>query len=203
MRQFDRRKQAHLFPLRLLPRLSCGQARSVFRIGRVPLGLFLAWKMPHRIAVSLDGPPSVRRPTRSRLYRHHRIGFIGVVVGHSFAFSPTSANRASTRCRAVICARNPSISRSASSRSCPRGSARAVAKATPLFPQTPAVSLCSFLHLRPEWFASAISLFCFQSQLEQEADQISGEVWQFFSMEAPIRLLCDVPQKWSGLELWQ
>ena len=34
-------------------------------------------------------------------------------------------------------------------------------------------------------------------------DQISGDAWQFFSMEAPVRLPCDVPQKWSGLELWQ
>ena len=34
-------------------------------------------------------------------------------------------------------------------------------------------------------------------------DQISCDAWQSFSMEASVRLPCDVPQKWSGLEPWQ
>src|ERR1039458_3391574 len=55
------------------PRLSCDQARSVFRIGRVPLSLFLAGKVSHREAVSLNGPPTFRRPMRPGLYRHHLI----------------------------------------------------------------------------------------------------------------------------------
>src|SRR5260370_17969186 len=81
-------REAALFPLRLLPRLSCDPARSVFRIGRVALSLFLAGKVSHREAVSLDGPPTFRRPIRPRLDRHHHIGFVGVVVGHFFPFTP-------------------------------------------------------------------------------------------------------------------
>src|ERR1700681_141470 len=38
--------------------------------------------MFHRSAVSLDGPPTFRRPMWPGLYRHHLIGFVGVVVGH-------------------------------------------------------------------------------------------------------------------------
>jgi hypothetical protein len=41
-------------------------------------------------AVSLDDPPTFRRPTRPGLNRHHLIDFVGVVVGHfSFAFGPS------------------------------------------------------------------------------------------------------------------
>jgi hypothetical protein len=168
----------------------------------------LAFSLPGKCLTGVPFRLTVHQPLGGpcgpRLNRHHLIGFVGVVAGHSFAFSPTSANRASIRCRAVICARNPSISRSASSRSCPRGSARAVAKSdTTVSSNSCSLTVLNFFAFGLSWFASAISLFCFQSQLEQEADQISGEVWQFFSMEAPIRLLCDVPQKWSGLELWQ
>ena len=63
-------------------RLSCDKACSIFRIGRVSLGLFLPGKISHRKAVALDGPPTFRRPTRPGLYRHHLIGLAGVVVGH-------------------------------------------------------------------------------------------------------------------------
>jgi hypothetical protein len=34
-------------------------------------------------------------------------------------------------------------------------------------------------------------------------DQISCDAWQSFSMEASVRLPCDVLQKWFGLESWQ
>jgi hypothetical protein len=52
------------FPLRLLPRLPDDKARSIFRVSRVPLSLFLAGEMSHRKAVLLDGPPTFRRPMR-------------------------------------------------------------------------------------------------------------------------------------------
>src|SRR5258708_2744361 len=70
------------FPLCLLPRFSCDQARSVFAIGRESLSLSLAGKMSHRKAVSFDGPPSLGRSMRPGLDRHHLIGFVRVVVGH-------------------------------------------------------------------------------------------------------------------------
>src|SRR5216684_2439902 len=78
-----------LFPLRLLPSLLGDKTCSIFRIGRVSLGLFLAGKVSHRKAVSFDGPPTLgRRPMGTGLDRHHLVGFVGVVVGH---FPSTSA----------------------------------------------------------------------------------------------------------------
>src|ERR1700730_129312 len=72
-------------PLRLLPSLPGDKTCSIFRIGRVSLGLFLAGKVSHRKAVSFDGPPTLGRATRSGLCRHP---LIGLVVGHvPFAFS--------------------------------------------------------------------------------------------------------------------
>src|ERR1700730_1226215 len=69
-------------PLRLLPSLPGDKTCSIFRIGRVSLGLFLAGKVSHRKAVSFDGPPTLGRAMRSGLRRHHLIGLVGVVVGH-------------------------------------------------------------------------------------------------------------------------
>jgi hypothetical protein len=69
------------FPLRFLPRLS-GKTRSVFWIDCVSVSLVLAGKVSHREAVSLDGPPTFRRPLRPGLYRHHLISFVRVVIGH-------------------------------------------------------------------------------------------------------------------------
>src|SRR5665213_2386365 len=71
------------------PTFSLFRGSPVFRIGRVPPSLFLAGKTSHRSAVSLDGPPTFRRPTWPGLYRHHLIGFVGIVGYHfPFAFSP-------------------------------------------------------------------------------------------------------------------
>src|SRR5665213_2251476 len=78
----------------IVPRFPCVEARPVFRIGRVPPSLFLAGKMSHRSAVSLDGPPTFRRPMWPGLYRHHLIGFVGIVGYHfPFAFSPRTTSR--------------------------------------------------------------------------------------------------------------
>jgi hypothetical protein len=44
------------------PTLSLHKARSVFRIRRVPLGLFLPGKMSNWKPVPFDGPPTFRRP---------------------------------------------------------------------------------------------------------------------------------------------
>ena len=69
-----------------------GKTGSVFWICRVPRSLFLAWKISHRHAFPLNGRPSMRRPMRPRLYRHHLIGFIWVVVSHfPFAVGPPAA----------------------------------------------------------------------------------------------------------------
>src|SRR5450755_4421007 len=48
-------------PFRLLPSLLGDKTCSIFRIGRVSLGLFLAGKVSHRKAVSFDGPPTLGR----------------------------------------------------------------------------------------------------------------------------------------------
>ena len=80
-------------PLRLLPSLPGDKTCSIFRIGRVSLGLFLAGKMSHRNAVPFDGPPSFRRPMWPRFYRHHFIRFVGIVVGHFRRSSTSRANR--------------------------------------------------------------------------------------------------------------
>jgi hypothetical protein len=81
------------FPLRLLPRFRANKARSVFRIGRVSLSLFLPGKVSDGKPVPLDRPPTFRRPMPARpgLNRHHLIGFVGIVVVHfPSAFSPTA-----------------------------------------------------------------------------------------------------------------
>jgi hypothetical protein len=77
-----------IIPLRLLPSPTGYKACSIFRIGREPLSLFLAGKVSHRETVSFDGPPTLRRPMRPELYRHHLIGFVGIVCHLPFAFSP-------------------------------------------------------------------------------------------------------------------
>src|SRR5258708_1918202 len=68
------------------------QAFPVTRLADIPDRSHTAEPFPcrevfHREAVSLDGPPTFRRPMRPLLDRHHLIGFVGVVVGHLFALS--------------------------------------------------------------------------------------------------------------------
>ena len=84
-----------------LPKLICGgQTGSIFRICRIPLGLFLAWKISNGHAFALYGPPGVRRPMRPGLYRHHLISFVGVLVAH-FPFAPNRDRRMRRRGAAV------------------------------------------------------------------------------------------------------
>jgi len=58
---------------------------SIFRIGRVSFGLFLAGKMFHREAVSFDSPPTLRGCMWPGLDRHRLIGFVGIVSHFPFA----------------------------------------------------------------------------------------------------------------------
>ena len=92
------------FPLRLLPRLSCDQARSVFRIGGVPLSLFLAADCSALMWRNISEPPesSLMKPKPRSAFHIFKVP-VAIALYFPFAFRPPHLDFGERGARAQFC----------------------------------------------------------------------------------------------------